>query len=138
MICQLAKHTDIRAALVVGGLSLTQQAAELRQAPEIVVATPGRIIDHIMNTMAFELDTLSALILDEADRLLEMGFQDEVLVYSRCCLHFVPHACILPIPSLTCPVASIYTCENSRRRPRKQQKTVGKFGRGRESSGMPQ
>ena len=79
MICQLARFTDVRAALVVGGLSLTQQAAELRTAPEIVVATPGRVIDHILNTMAFDLDTLSALILDEADRLLEMGFQDEVL-----------------------------------------------------------
>ena len=86
MICQLAKHTDIRCALVMGGLSLSQQAAELRQAPEIVVATPGRIIDHVMNTMAFELDTLSALVLDEADRLLEMGFQDEVCPSSWECV----------------------------------------------------
>jgi ATP-dependent RNA helicase DDX27 len=78
MINELAKYTDIRAALVIGGMPLPQQAAELRQAPEIVVATPGRIIDHVMNTMAFELDTLSAIVLDEADRLLEMGFQDEV------------------------------------------------------------
>lgn len=86
MICQLAKHTDIRCALVMGGLSLSQQAAELRRAPEIVVATPGRIIDHVMNTMAFELDTLSALVLDEADRLLEMGFQDEVCPSSWECV----------------------------------------------------
>lgn len=78
MVCQLARYTDVRAALAVGGLSLAQQAAELRTAPEIVVATPGRVIDHVLNTMAFDLDTLSALILDEADRLLELGFQDEV------------------------------------------------------------
>lgn len=96
MICELAKHTDVRSALVVGGLSLSQQATDLRQAPEIVVATPGRIIDHVMNTMAFELDTLSALVLDEADRLLEMGFQDEVLSptavipYCTGCLHDNP------------------------------------------------
>ena len=92
MICQLAKHTDIRAALIIGGLSLSQQATELRQAPEIVVATPGRIIDHVMNTMAFELDSLSALVLDEADRLLEMGFQDEVhffLPYSQNSVSYV-------------------------------------------------
>lgn len=88
MIGQLAEHTDIRAALVMGGLSLSQQAAELRQAPEIVVATPGRIIDHVMNTMAFELDTLSALVLDEADRLLEMGFQDEVVLFCFVCHRF--------------------------------------------------
>ena len=78
MITQLAQHTDIRAALVVGGLSLQRQAAELRAAPEIVVATPGRIIDHVLNTMSFELDSLSILVLDEADRLLELGFQAEV------------------------------------------------------------
>lgn len=78
MIAQLAQHTDVRAAIVVGGLSLKQQAQELRSAPDIVVATPGRIIDHVLNTMAFELDSLSALVLDEADRLLELGFQEEV------------------------------------------------------------
>ena len=78
MIAQLAQHTDIRAAIVVGGLSAKQQAQELRAAPDIVVATPGRIIDHVLNTMAFELDSLSALVLDEADRLLELGFQEEV------------------------------------------------------------
>jgi ATP-dependent RNA helicase DDX27 len=78
MISQLARFTDIRAALVVGGLSLQKQATELRAAPEIVVATPGRVIDHVMNTMSFELDSLAVLILDEADRLLELGFQAEV------------------------------------------------------------
>jgi ATP-dependent RNA helicase DDX27 len=78
MVCKLAQFTDIRAALVVGGLSLQRQASELRAAPDIVVATPGRIIDHVMNTMSFELDALSALVLDEADRLLELGFEAEV------------------------------------------------------------
>jgi ATP-dependent RNA helicase DDX27 len=78
MLGRLAQFTDVRAALVVGGLAVKSQEAELRAAPDVVVATPGRIIDHVMNTMAFELDSLSALVLDEADRLLEMGFQDEV------------------------------------------------------------
>ena len=103
MICQLAQHTDIRCALVMGGLSLSQQAAELRQAPEIVVATPGRIIDHVMNTMAFELDTLSALVLDEADRLLEMGFQDEV------CSMCLKSKRVPGVARLTCAVPS--TCD---------------------------
>jgi hypothetical protein len=80
MLVQLATFTDVRAALVVGGLALKSQEAELRAAPDVVVATPGRIIDHVMNTMAFELDSLSALVLDEADRLLELGFQEEVLL----------------------------------------------------------
>ena len=85
MITKLAQFTDIRAAIVVGGLSMAQQASELRKGPEIVVATPGRIIDHILNTMSFELDSLSTLVLDEADRLLDMGFMEEVC--ARFCIH---------------------------------------------------
>eukprot|EP00873_Tetraselmis_striata_P038687 jgi/Tetstr1/458951/TSEL_004422.t1 len=65
-------------ALVVGGLSLAVQAATLRSAPEIVVATPGRLIDHLRNSQSFHLEDLATLVLDEADRLLEMGFAEEV------------------------------------------------------------
>ena len=57
---------------------LTPQAAALRKGPEIVVATPGRIIDHLRNTQSFGLEDLAVLVLDEADRLLEMGFKEEV------------------------------------------------------------
>lgn len=78
MIEKLAQFTDIRATLVVGGLSLTAQAASLRSSPEIVVGTPGRVIDHLRNSQGFGLEDLAALVLDEADRLLEMGFKDEI------------------------------------------------------------
>jgi ATP-dependent RNA helicase DDX27 len=78
MIERLAQFTDIRAALVVGGLSLSAQAAALRTGPEIVVGTPGRVIDHLRNSQGFGLEDLAALVLDEADRLLEMGFKDEI------------------------------------------------------------
>lgn len=78
MIERLAQFTDIRAALVVGGLSLIAQAAALRTGPEIVVGTPGRVIDHLRNSQGFGLEDLAALVLDEADRLLEMGFKDEI------------------------------------------------------------
>jgi ATP-dependent RNA helicase DDX27 len=71
---RLAQFTTIRAALVVGGLSANVQAASLRTRPEIVVATPGRLIDHVRNTHSVGLEDLAALVLDEADRLLEMGF----------------------------------------------------------------
>ncbi len=50
MIGKLGQFTDITAALIVGGLSLSVQAATLRKGPEIVVATPGRMIDHLRNT----------------------------------------------------------------------------------------
>mmetsp|Transcript_5884 Transcript_5884/g.16788 ORF Transcript_5884/g.16788 Transcript_5884/m.16788 type:complete len:768 (-) Transcript_5884:94-2397(-) len=78
MITQLAKFTDVRVALVVGGLSLSVQAATLRTSPEVVVATPGRLIDHLRNSHVVGLEDLQVLVLDEADRLLGMGFTDEV------------------------------------------------------------
>jgi ATP-dependent RNA helicase DDX27 len=53
MGARLAQFTDIRIALVVGGLSLGVQASELRLRPEVVVATPGRLIDHLRNTQSF-------------------------------------------------------------------------------------
>lgn len=78
MIQKLAQFTDVDAALIVGGLSVTAQAAALRAGPAIVVATPGRMIDHVRNSQGFGLEDLSVLVLDEADRLLEMGFKEEV------------------------------------------------------------
>eukprot|EP00467_Chlorarachnion_reptans_P007457 CAMPEP_0114511814 /NCGR_PEP_ID=MMETSP0109-20121206/14618_1 /TAXON_ID=29199 /ORGANISM="Chlorarachnion reptans, Strain CCCM449" /LENGTH=854 /DNA_ID=CAMNT_0001691407 /DNA_START=35 /DNA_END=2600 /DNA_ORIENTATION=- len=71
--------------LVVGGLSLNVQAASLRARPDVVVATPGRLIDHLRNTLAFDLDALEVLILDEADRLLDLGFKDEIEEMLRLC-----------------------------------------------------
>lgn len=78
VIASLAKYTAIRAALAVGGLSNKTQEVALRTRPHILVATPGRLIDHIRNAHGFSLDDIEVLIMDEADRLLEMGFQAEV------------------------------------------------------------
>ena len=54
------------------------QEVALRTMPDIVVATPGRMIDHLRNAMSVDLDDLAVLILDEADRLLELGFSAEI------------------------------------------------------------
>ena len=62
---------------MVGGLPLDAQAVELKRRPDIVVCTPGRMIDHVQNTMSVDLDDVEVVILDEADRLLELGFTDE-------------------------------------------------------------
>lgn len=78
MVQKLCQFTDVRVALVVGGLSLQAQAATLRSSPEVLVATPGRLIDHVRNTAAVGLEDLQVLVLDEADRLLEMGFAEEI------------------------------------------------------------
>ena len=82
---KLATHTDIRLALLVGGLSLKSQESSLRTRPEIVIATPGRLIDHIRNSPSFSLDAVDILVLDEADRMLEDGFADELSEIIKSC-----------------------------------------------------
>lgn len=78
VVVSLSKYTAIRAALAVGGLSNKEQEVALRTRPHIIVATPGRLIDHMRNAQSFSLDDIEILIMDEADRLLDMGFQAEV------------------------------------------------------------
>ncbi|KAM3544051.1 ATP-dependent RNA helicase DRS1 [Beauveria bassiana] len=75
---KLAAHTDIKFTLAVGGLSLKVQEAELRLRPDVIIATPGRFIDHMRNSASFPIDTVEILVLDEADRMLEDGFADEL------------------------------------------------------------
>ena len=75
---KLAAFTDITFAQLVGGFSLRDQEAVLKKRPDVVVATPGRFIDHMRNSPSFTIDTLEILVLDEADRMLEDGFADEL------------------------------------------------------------
>lgn len=75
---KLASYTNITFAQLVGGFSLREQEAVLRSRPDIIIATPGRFIDHMRNSASFTLDTLEILVLDEADRMLEDGFADEL------------------------------------------------------------
>ncbi|KFA55759.1 hypothetical protein S40293_01875 [Stachybotrys chartarum IBT 40293] len=75
---KLAAHTDIKFTLTVGGLSLKVQESELRMRPDVIIATPGRFIDHMRNSASFSVDTVEILVLDEADRMLEDGFADEL------------------------------------------------------------
>ncbi|KAI3391318.1 hypothetical protein diail_7606 [Diaporthe ilicicola] len=75
---KLASYTDITFCLAVGGLSLKVQEAELRHRPDVVIATPGRFIDHMRNSPSFTVEGVEILILDEADRMLEDGFANEL------------------------------------------------------------
>ena len=63
-----------RTTCIVGGLDMTPQAVALARRPHVVVATPGRLLDHLENTKGFSLRALKYLVLDEADRLLDMDF----------------------------------------------------------------
>ncbi|CEL57693.1 ATP-dependent RNA helicase DDX27 [Rhizoctonia solani AG-1 IB] len=82
---KLGAFTDVRCALIVGGLSLKVQEATLRTRPDLVVATPGRLIDHLRNSRSFALDALDVLVLDEADRMLSDGFADELKEIVQSC-----------------------------------------------------
>jgi len=61
-------YKNLKVGLAVGGLDIQQQESVLRQNPDIVIATPGRLIDHLGNTPTFSLSSIEILILDEADR----------------------------------------------------------------------
>ncbi|XP_022900577.2 probable ATP-dependent RNA helicase DDX27 [Onthophagus taurus] len=75
---QLTQFTDIDIALSVGGLDLKTQENILRKNPDIVIATPGRLIDHLKSTPGFSLESIEILILDEADRMLDEFFAEQM------------------------------------------------------------
>ncbi len=68
-----AKHLPIKAVCVYGGVGITPQINKLRAGVEIVVATPGRLLDHVQQKTV-DLSKVEMLVLDEADRMLDMGF----------------------------------------------------------------
>ncbi|KAH6917362.1 ATP-dependent RNA helicase drs1 [Coprinopsis sp. MPI-PUGE-AT-0042] len=82
---KLGAHTDVQFCLIVGGLSIKAQEAALRQRPDVILATPGRLIDHVRNSPGFNLDSLDILVLDEADRMLDEGFSDELTEIIKAC-----------------------------------------------------
>lgn len=83
---QLSQHiAGMQVALVAGGMDVKVQEAQLRRHPDIVIATPGRLIDHLQNTHGFCLDTVEVLILDEADRMLDEYFAEQMTEIIRQC-----------------------------------------------------
>lgn len=69
--------TSVRSCIVVGGVQMSEQRHELRAGVEIVVATPGRFIDHLQQGNT-NLGRVSYVVLDEADRMLDMGFEPQI------------------------------------------------------------
>ncbi|XP_053401704.1 probable ATP-dependent RNA helicase DDX27 isoform X3 [Mercenaria mercenaria] len=82
---QLANYTNIELTLAAGGLDLKQQEAALRLGPDIVIATPGRLIDHLHNSPSFNLNSVEILVLDEADRMLDEYFAEQMKEVIRLC-----------------------------------------------------
>ncbi|HYT15987.1 MAG TPA: DEAD/DEAH box helicase, partial [Burkholderiales bacterium] len=71
------RHMKLRAAVIYGGVGFTPQVEELRRGADIVVATPGRLLDHV-GQRTIDLRQVEILVLDEADRMLDMGFIHDI------------------------------------------------------------
>eukprot|EP00163_Fabomonas_tropica_P003695 TRINITY_DN13205_c0_g1_i2.p1 TRINITY_DN13205_c0_g1~~TRINITY_DN13205_c0_g1_i2.p1 ORF type:complete len:453 (+),score=104.88 TRINITY_DN13205_c0_g1_i2:203-1561(+) len=74
----LGSTIGVKCVVCVGGIDMVTQAIALAKKPHIVVGTPGRLLDHLTNTKGFSLRNLKYLVMDEADRLLSMDFEDEL------------------------------------------------------------
>jgi ATP-dependent RNA helicase RhlE len=72
-----AKHTKLKIAMVIGGVSIVPQTKRLKDGVDILVATPGRLLDHLEHGNV-KFDHLEVFVLDEADRMLDMGFLPDI------------------------------------------------------------
>lgn len=68
----------VKCAVIVGGMDMVTQALQLAKKPHIIIATPGRLVDHLTHTKGFNLRAIKYLVMDEADRILNMDFEVEL------------------------------------------------------------
>ncbi|WVQ73034.1 ATP-dependent rRNA helicase RRP3 [Cryptococcus sp. DSM 104548] len=73
-VTSLGSGIGVRTAVLVGGMDMMSQSIALSKRPHVIVATPGRLMDHLENTKGFSLKSLKYLVMDEADRLLDLDF----------------------------------------------------------------
>jgi len=84
-LCSNGKHSQTY-GLIMGGANRKTEAEKLARGVNIIVCTPGRLLDHLQNSKGFVFRNLLALVMDEADRILEQGFEDDL----RAILKFLP------------------------------------------------
>ncbi|KAI9891520.1 MAG: ATP-dependent RNA helicase [Vezdaea aestivalis] len=75
---ELMEHHSQTLGIVIGGANRRTEADKLTKGVNLIIATPGRLLDHLQNTDGFVFKNLKALVIDEADRILEIGFEDEM------------------------------------------------------------
>lgn len=81
---RFAKFTFIKAELITGGEDFKVQSAKMRKNPDIIIATPGRALEHLAANSLI-LSSIQVLVLDEADRMLDMGFTEDVMKLANAC-----------------------------------------------------
>ena len=80
----IAKFTDIRIIAIVGGDPIEAQFEALASRPDVIIATPGRLMHHLREISTFKLKHVQYLVFDEADRLFEMGVSEKALALYWC------------------------------------------------------
>jgi ATP-dependent RNA helicase DDX18/HAS1 len=75
---ELMEHHSQTYGIVIGGANRRAEAEKLAKGVNLLIATPGRLLDHLQNTQGFVFKNIKALVIDEADRILEVGFEDEM------------------------------------------------------------
>ena len=112
-IKKFGKHTGIRVATVYGGQGMGLQLDALERGVEIVVATPGRLIDHLKRG-SIELRDISHIVLDEADTMLDMGFIDDI----QFILDLAPEDRVMSLFSATMPTEILRLSEEYLNNPK--------------------
>jgi ATP-dependent RNA helicase RhlE len=74
---RFGRGRHVRGAVIIGGVGMAAQAEALRRGAQVVIATPGRLVDHLQQRTA-SLESIEVLVLDEADRMLDMGFKPQL------------------------------------------------------------
>jgi len=110
---KFGKHTGIKATTIYGGQGMGVQLAALARGVEILVATPGRLIDH-MKRGSIKLNDVKYLVLDEADTMLDMGFIDDI----QFILDLVPEQKVMSLFSATMPTEILRLSEDYLRNPK--------------------
>jgi ATP-dependent RNA helicase DDX18/HAS1 len=80
---ELLEHHSQTHGLLMGGAQRAVEAEKLRKGVNLIVATPGRLLDHLRNTAGFVVKNLKMLVIDEADRILEVGFEEDMRAILR-------------------------------------------------------
>jgi superfamily II DNA/RNA helicase len=80
----LSQFTGIKSTVIIGGEDPKYQIKALERCPDIIIATPGRLLGHAKRNVV-NLDEINILVIDEADRMLDMGFSNEVITIAKAC-----------------------------------------------------
>ncbi len=109
---KIGRHINLRTAILIGGASMHRQKQDLAKKPHIIVATPGRLIDHL-EQKTVDLSNVRVLVLDEADRMLDMGFEPQI----RRILQAVPKERQTMLFSATMPVEIVNIANRYMKQP---------------------